>query len=166
MWAAAQTVIRWFGTVRWMNTPAAIPPGSNDPATRPSLRVLVADDSPVNRELACALLSHFGVDPVLAADGSQAVRLAREQAFDLVLMDLDMPVMDGLAATGQIRRFDAEHATHRQVPVVAYTSGPFPSDEGHLRRLGLDAVLRKPCLPRDLAACLERHCPTKFKAAC
>lgn len=165
MCATAQTAIRRFASVEPMSSPAALHPACSSQARTQPLRVLVADDSPANLERARALWSLFGIDPVLVADGTQAVRRAREQAFDLILMDLNMPMMDGLTATGQIRRFDAGHATHPQVVVVAYTGSPFPSDAAHLRRFGLDAVLRKPCLPEDLAALLERHYPGRFNSA-
>lgn len=128
-------------------------------------RVLLVDDCPVNRLLARELLSRWGIEPTLAVDGSQAVRIAREQAFDLILMDVDMPVMDGLDATARIRRFARDHATDRQVPVVAYTGGPFPSGAPELQQCGMDAVLRKPCEVAEMAACLQRFCPGRFTLA-
>lgn len=133
-------------------------------AAHPPLRILVVDDSEVNRLLACALLSPWGIEPTLAAEGDEAVRLAREAVFDLILMDVDMPVMNGLEATARIRGFDADHATHREVPVVAYTGGPFPADAHELRLCGMDALLRKPCAAGEMAACLRRFCPGGFVA--
>ena len=110
---------------------------------RPALRVLVVDDSPVNRMIALAQLGQFDVTPVLANDGAEAVALACGETFDLILMDLQMPVLDGLGATAQIRRFEHEHVSPR-VPVVAYTSCALDSDAAFMRNLGLDAVLEKP----------------------
>jgi CheY-like chemotaxis protein len=130
----------------------------------PPLRVLVVDDCPVNRLLACALLSQWGIDPAVAAEGAQAVALAGEAAFDLILMDVDMPVMNGLEATEQIRRFAPDRATRPDVPVVAFTAGPFPSSPDELQVSGLDAVLRKPCDAAEMAGCLQRLCPDRFDA--
>jgi CheY-like chemotaxis protein len=119
--------------------------------------VLVVDDCAVNRTLTMAMLLRWGINPLLAADGAEAVALACEHAFDLILMDLQMPVLDGLAATAQIRRFDLDHARVRAA-VVAYTSSPIASDSAALSRLGLDAVLPKPCTLQSLEACLTRWC--------
>src|SRR5687767_3509863 len=83
--------------------------------------VLVADDSPANRMLAFELLSCMGIKPLLAADGAEAVALAGEVPLSLILMDLQMPVLDGYAATWEIRHLEREHARKR-VPVVAYTA--------------------------------------------
>lgn len=130
----------------------------------PPLRVLVVDDCPVNRLLACTLLWRWGIDPVVAAEGAQAVRLAGEAAFDLILMDVDMPVMDGLEATAHIRRFAPDRATRPDVPVVAYTGGPFPSSPDDLRLSGMDAVLVKPCEAAEMAGCLQLLCPGRFSA--
>lgn len=131
------------------------------PAVSP-LRVLVVDDCPFNQLLAGALLARWGIRPVLASEGAQAVRLAAEAAFDLILMDVDMPVMNGLEATARIRRFDAARATRRGVPVVAYTGGPFPADAHELSLSGMDAVLHKPCAAGEMAACLQHFCPERF----
>ena len=69
-----------------------------------SLRVLLVDDCPMQQLLACALLSRWGVMPQIACDGFEAVLLVGEQDFDIVLMDVEMPVMDGLKATARIRQ--------------------------------------------------------------
>jgi CheY-like chemotaxis protein len=104
--------------------------------------VLVADDSPANRMVAFELLSRMGIKPLLAADGAEAVALASEVPLTLILMDLRMPVLDGYAATWQIRRFERAHARKR-VPVVAYTSMDVAADQSMLRDIGIDAVLPK-----------------------
>jgi CheY-like chemotaxis protein len=104
--------------------------------------VLVADDNPANRMVAFELLSNMGIKPLLAADGAEAVALASEMPLSLILMDLRMPVLDGCAATWEIRQFEQEHARKR-VPVVAYTSSDSPADRALLRDIGFDAVLPK-----------------------
>jgi CheY-like chemotaxis protein len=104
--------------------------------------VLVADDSPANRMVAFELLSRMGIKPLLAVDGAEAVALAGQVPLSLILMDLQMPVLDGCAATWQIRHFEREHARPR-VPVVAYTSMDLAADQNRLREIGIDAVLPK-----------------------
>jgi len=129
----------------------------------PRPRVMVVDDNPANHLDASELLSAWGITPVLAADGAEAVALARGQDFDLILMDLNMPVLDGLSATQQIRRYEAENA-HARAPVVAYTSSVFAEldpdvPNALLRSRGIDGLLAKPCDARSLKACLVRWCP-------
>ncbi len=161
---------RWMGGAlnrleRWAAGPVAdasladtTPPATDGPlAERP--RVLVVDDNPVNRLLAGEILSLWGISPMLAADGAEAVALACGHDFDLILMDLRMPILDGLAATTQIRRFEQENASPR-APVVAYTSRPLSGNEHVLRACGMDAVLEKPCDAATLHACLRRWCPS------
>jgi CheY-like chemotaxis protein len=129
------------------------------PATPAMLpRVLVVDDNPINRLLAGELLSLWGIAPMHAADGAEAVALACGNEFDLILMDLQMPVLDGVSATAQIRRFETERSS-RRVAVVAYTSSPFTGSEPMLRACGMDAVLEKPCDAATLHACLCRWFP-------
>ena len=123
--------------------------------------VLVVDDNPVNLMVISALMVSRGVVPVLAADGAEAVALACARRFDLILMDLQMPVMDGLAATSAIRRFESACAGPA-VPVVAYSS---TSPGGALlARHGFSGGLSKPCEDQDLEDCLVRWCPT-YRAA-
>ena len=118
--------------------------------------VLVVDDNPVNLMLASEMLLSFGLSPMMAADGAEAVALAREVRLDLILMDLQMPVLDGFTATRQIRCQEAEQ--HRpRVPVVAYTTSS-PALRV-LRQTGIDDVLEKPCDRAALQACMQRWCP-------
>lgn len=126
-----------------------------------AVRILVADDNPMNLMVISAMLESRGIVPVLAADGAEAVALAREQHFDLVLMDLQMPILDGLDATSAIRRFEAGLALPA-VPVVAY-SGTLPRGGG-LEKHGMSGVLNKPCAEQELDDCLVRWCPS-YRAA-
>ena len=131
-------------------------PAQDNPFTDRPL-ILVVDDDPVNRTLASEQLSCWGMRPLLAAGGAEAVILACEVRLDLILMDLQMPVPDGFAATAQIRRFEREHG-RRRVPVVAYTSAAVSADEPRLRDSGIDAVLRKPAGAQALRECVTRWC--------
>jgi CheY-like chemotaxis protein len=122
-----------------------------------SARVLVVDDSPVNLMVMSALLESRGLETFVAADGAEAVAIASELRFDLVLMDLQMPVLDGLGATLAIRRIEGECSRH-PVPVIAYTS---TSPSAHvLEAHGMNGSLSKPCEDRDLEDCLARWCPS------
>ena len=122
----------------------------------PGLRVLVADDNPVNLMVASEMLEYFGLQPLLAADGAQAVAIAANNRLDLILMDLQMPVLDGLGATRQIRRTEREQVRAR-VPVVAYTS--VSGIRLQLSDSGMDGVLAKPCEMPTMRECLLRWCP-------
>lgn len=120
------------------------------------LQVLVVDDNPVNLLVMSELLAGRDLMPLLAEDGAQAVAMACERRFDLILMDLQMPVLDGYGATLAIRRFEARHA-REPTPVLAYSS-LCPEPE-FLSRLGLSGSLSKPCSHEELEDCLLRWCP-------
>jgi len=122
-----------------------------------TVRVLVVDDNPVNLMVISTLLESRGLAPMLAADGAEAVALACELQFDVILMDLQMPVLDGLEATSAIRHFETHHS-RPAVPVVAYSSNC--PGAGVLATRGLNGSLAKPCGDQELEDCLVRWCPT------
>jgi PAS domain S-box-containing protein len=109
-------------------------------------RLLLAEDNPINQEVARDLLAALGAQVDVACDGAQALRMAAEQDYELILMDVQMPVMDGLEATAAIRRLPGRAA----VPILALTASTFAED----RRLGLGAgmndFLIKPVEPEAL----------------
>jgi hypothetical protein len=121
-----------------------------------ALRVLVCDDNEVNRLLLQAYLANLGCDPVMCEDGSQAVALVRCNRFDLVLMDLHMPVLDGFGATQEIRAL-----TPRNIGpvIVAVTADALPETRQRADIAGIDDLLPKPLDIADIAACLRRHFP-------
>jgi CheY-like chemotaxis protein len=121
------------------------------------VQLLVVDDNAVNLLVMSALLAGRDLVPVLAEDGAQAVALACARRFDLILMDLQMPVLDGFGATLAIRRFEALHA-REPTPVLAYSS--LAPEAEFLSRLGLSGRLNKPCSHDELESCLLRWCPT------
>jgi CheY-like chemotaxis protein len=140
-------------------TPPATPPrASAAPAALAAdpIRVLVADDNPVNLMAIAAQMEWRGLVPVMATNGAEAVALACEARFDLVLMDLQMPVLDGLAATAAIRRFETTFS-RPAVPVLAYSSSS--PGASVLAAHGLNGSLAKPCQDDDLEDCLGRWCP-------
>jgi len=147
-------------TAAWVRTALGEPPIHDGPAPELPL-ILVVDDSPINQTLMMAMLLRWGINPLLAADGAEAVALACEHEFDLIFMDLQMPVLDGLEATAQIRYFEREH-TRRRAPVVAWSASSIASDVSALKLLGLDDALPKPCNLQSLEACLTRWCEHDF----
>jgi CheY-like chemotaxis protein len=138
----------------------AAPPALPD--TEPNgLSVLVVDDDPSDLADACALLERCGISAQSAVDGVQAVALARVHDFDLILMDLQMPVLDGLGATMQIRAREKARSRPR-APVLAHTSVALGDDL--LRACGIDGVLAKQCSASVLCESLRRWCGTEAGA--
>jgi signal transduction histidine kinase/CheY-like chemotaxis protein len=124
-----------------------------DEMPRP-LRVLVAEDHPVNRQYLAALLENLGHKSHFTANGQEAVQAAREQAFDVVLMDLHMPLLDGIGATKAIRALpDRAAAT---VPIVALTADAFEQTRDRCLVAGMNDFLTKPVSPQKLASSLRR----------
>ena len=112
------------------------------------LRILVAEDNEVNQTLVVRLLQKMGHDSVLARDGQEALVLATTQSFDVILMDVQMPVMDGLAATQAIRK--SEKASGRHVPIFAITARAMKGDDELCLRAGMDGYISKPIRFSDL----------------
>ncbi|MGM0576929.1 MAG: response regulator [Myxococcota bacterium] len=120
----------------------------------PPLRVLVAEDDPVNRKVAQSLLEQRGHEPVMVQDGRAAVeRLGRER-FDVILMDVRMPDMDGLEATRAIRARERETGEH--VAIVAMTAHAMKGDREQCLDAGMDDYVSKPVRADDLVAALRR----------
>jgi two-component system, sensor histidine kinase len=124
------------------------------PAASAGLGILVADDHPVNRKLMQALLSSLGHRVSCCEDGAQALAQVEQQAFDLVLMDVHMPVMDGLAATRAIRRLGGERGRQR---IVALTADAFTESRERVLEAGMDDFLAKPVQLRDIESLLAKH---------
>ncbi|HUI54892.1 MAG TPA: response regulator [Bryobacteraceae bacterium] len=129
-------------------------PSSIERGSGRKLRVLVAEDNPVNRRLAQLVLQREGHSVVVVANGEEAVEAARREAFDLILMDVQMPVMDGYEATRIIRE-DERLSTHR-TPIVALTAHAMKGDREICLRSGMDDYLSKPIQIGDLREVLNR----------
>ena len=129
--------------------PAADPPR---PSMGRSLRILLAEDHPVNQKVAVRMLEGLGHSTVVAGDGAEALRALRADHFDLVLMDVQMPEMDGLEAVRAIRAGEA--GTGRHLPVIALTAHAMPSDRLRCLEAGFDSYLPKPVRRAELEAAL------------
>lgn len=111
--------------------------------------VLVAEDDPVNRMIARSMLEQLGLKVVEAADGAEALALGASQAFDLVFMDCQMPIVDGYGATLKWREREKRLGEDR-TPIVALTAYAFADDVIKTRRAGMDAHLTKPFTRKEL----------------
>jgi two-component system sensor histidine kinase/response regulator len=115
--------------------------------------VLVAEDNPTNQYVVRKTLERLGCDVHLAADGIEAVRMAAHQRYDLVLMDLQMPRLDGIGATRRIR---AEPGPNRDTPIIAITANAFTDDVQRCLDAGMNGHLSKPLRRQTLAAVIEK----------
>ncbi len=129
-------------------------PKDNAPKAYRKLKVLLAEDGEVNRKVAVGLLSHQGHEVLVAEDGVEAVAALDDQRFDIVLMDVQMPNMDGIEATRLIR--EKEHELDRHTPIVAMTAGAMKGDEEHCLEAGMDGYIAKPIDPEKLYDLMER----------
>jgi CheY-like chemotaxis protein/HPt (histidine-containing phosphotransfer) domain-containing protein len=121
------------------------------------LRILLAEDNPINRRVAVHLLGGRGHQVTCAGDGHEALRLLEADSFDLVLMDLQMPVLGGEEATAQIRV--AEQGTRRHLPIVAMTAHALKGDRERCLAAGMDDYIAKPIRARQLFEVVERYAP-------
>ena len=117
------------------------------------LRVLLAEDNSVNRALAQRLLQKCGFTVAIAIDGMQAVAQMQSAEFDLVLMDIQMPEMDGFEATAEIRK--GEKITGRRTPIIALTAHALKEDRERCLSAGMDAYVTKPIRPAELFKVME-----------
>jgi signal transduction histidine kinase/CheY-like chemotaxis protein len=133
-------------------SPAALAAGMNE--SRAALDVLVVEDNPVNQQLAIRLLEKWGHRATLAADGQVALDALEERRFDVVLMDVQMPVMGGIEATREIRRREAAQGKPRR-PIIAMTANAMQGDREACLEAGMDDYIAKPIKSADLAKLLD-----------
>ncbi len=118
---------------------------------RRRLRILLAEDNPVNQEVAARMLRRRGHDVEVVENGRQAVEAVNRQAFDVVLMDLQMPELDGLSAAREIRGL----ASGGGVPIIAMSAHALEEEQGRALAVGMTSYLVKPFKPHDLFALVE-----------
>jgi CheY-like chemotaxis protein len=116
--------------------------------------VLLAEDHPVNRQLVVKMLEKHGHTVTTAENGLRAAELFGLQTFDIVLMDIQMPVMNGFEATAAIRKAEGGRS---RVPIVALTAHSADRDRSRCLAADMDDYLSKPIRPRDLLAALDRN---------
>ncbi len=140
------------------------------PAGRPGerehsgkLRILVAEDNPVNRQYAELLLGKWGHNVTTANNGREALKLLERQQFDVALMDIQMPEMDGLAATRAIRR--SEKATGRHLPIIAMTADTMRLARDRASEAGMDGHVSKPIRPDQLREIVDAIAPRRESAS-
>jgi len=129
----------------------------SDTITFEGRHVLLAEDNPVNVLLASGHLERLGFKVTVAEDGSAALRLMETFAFDLVLMDVRMPVLDGLLTTMEIRK--REKGLGHRIPIIAITAGAFADERDEWFEAGMDDYLGKPFTIESLRTMLCRWFP-------
>jgi two-component system sensor histidine kinase/response regulator len=127
---------------------------STEEATHRPLRILLAEDTAVNQMLAVRMLEKHGHEVHVVGDGQAALAVLAQQAFDLVLMDVQMPVMDGIEATAAIRAQEQTNATH--LPIIAMTAHAMQGDRERCLAAGMDDYVAKPMKAAEFYAAIDR----------
>ena len=127
-----------------------------------ALRILLAEDNVINQKLAVRILEKQGWQPVVANNGKEAVELYKKEGFDLILMDVQMPEMDGIEATKKIRKIEEESAGGH-IPIVALTANAFEEDKKRCLAGGMDAYATKPIKIAELFVVIEEVLNQKEK---
>jgi two-component system sensor histidine kinase/response regulator len=139
------------------------PPVSPTPgADQPILRILLAEDNAVNQTLAVRLLERRGHAVVVAKTGKEALTAWKRQTFDLILMDVQMPEMDGFETTAAIRA--AERSTGGHTPIIAMTAHAMAGHRQRCLEAGMDGYVPKPIQAQTVFDVIERVCPTSPSA--
>jgi len=151
-------------------TPSPLAPSLKVPAPAPRrtepapssdirYRILVADDNRLNQMLVQNFLAKLACDTVTANNGVEALNLVQTQPFDVVLMDHQMPLMDGCEATKAIRKWEQEQGRTKRLPIIALTANASATGESTYRAAGMDAYLTKPVLLPELKNAIEKVAP-------
>jgi signal transduction histidine kinase/DNA-binding response OmpR family regulator/HPt (histidine-containing phosphotransfer) domain-containing protein len=134
-------------------------PVPTGPLLPPNLRILVAEDHDINRRLAMLMLQKLGYRPHFVSDGSEALQAWERLPYDLILMDCQMPVMDGYTATREIRRRESAGVMpgRHRTPIVALTANALRGDAEKCLAVGMDGYLSKPVRLEELQAAIARY---------
>jgi two-component system chemotaxis response regulator CheY len=116
-------------------------------------KILIADDSESSRDLLRFILQRFGCEVLEARDGQEALKLATFSNPDLLILDLNMPVLDGYSVASELRKLPAFATT----PILALSAGPSETDVERLKEAGFSLFLKKPIAPATLRACIAQH---------
>jgi CheY-like chemotaxis protein len=131
---------------------------SPDPLVVPASRqanILVAEDQLINQKIVVQLLTKKGWSVTLAANGTEAVERSTEMSFDLILMDVQMPVMDGFEATRQIRR--ASRGKNSETPIIALTANAMKGDRERCLDAGMNDYISKPLIPEEFFQTIQKY---------
>ncbi|HUO12761.1 MAG TPA: PAS domain S-box protein, partial [Caulobacteraceae bacterium] len=157
------------GSTFWLEVPAQpapeearVAPPSLSEETVEAMRLLLVDDVAMNRELVSTMLSAFDVDIAQAGSGPEAVKAAMARQFDVILMDVQMPGMDGMAATRAIR---ANSELNRSTPILAISANVLPEQVAACRDAGMNDHVAKPIDPAELLTKLMRWSPGQLETA-
>src|SRR5207302_1789837 len=126
---------------------------SRRPSHVPALRILLAEDGLVNQRVAVGFLELRGHEVVVACNGKEVLTALEQQPFDVVLMDVHMPEMDGLEATAAVRV--KEKSTRRHLPIIAMTASAMKGDRERCLAAGMDGYVSKPFNAQELYAAVE-----------
>ena len=138
--------------VRTLRVPAGKrpPTGTHAAGTQDGVRILVAEDDPHSRTLVSNILEREGYSVALAGDGREALELAAQGGFDMIVIDLQMPIMGGFEAVAEIRKRERDRGT--RIPILALTAHAMAGDRERCLVAGMDDYLSKPIRPKDLLA--------------
>jgi CheY-like chemotaxis protein len=128
------------------------------------LRILVAEDNEINQNLIKTVLSNFQLEISIANDGKEALELRKNNEYDLIMMDIQMPVMGGIEATEAILEYEKEQETNH-VPIVALTANALQGDREKYLRAGMDDYISKPIKIDQVRQVIQEHCHVKLKKA-
>ena len=150
-----------FQSGREESVPAATTPPSEKDVDLSGLRVLVAEDNVINQNLIQAVLKNLDLEITLAENGQVAFDLRREHEYDLILMDIQMPVMGGIDATRAILELEEEEGLEH-IPIVALTANALQGDREKYLRAGLDDYVSKPIQIEQIRHVIHAHCHHKL----
>jgi len=153
-WELLETLLQVLGKPTAAEEPTRLVTSHSLREGRRSLHILLAEDNPVNQQLAARLLQKRSHIVVIAGDGKQALAALGSQRFDLVLMDVQMPEMDGVEATIAIRRREKDSLEH--MPIIAMTAHVMAGDRERFLAAGMDGYLSKPIRSQELFAAIDR----------
>ncbi len=155
--AAKGSGMSWSFLLFLKPAPGSVSREKTDQPDRRSLRVLMAEDSPVSAEMNGRILTRLGHCLEKVTDGKEALERLTRQHFDLVLMDIEMPEMDGLMASRAIRSGEAGDQ-NREIPIIGISAHISPDMQSRCRSAGMNAYLPKPLDKNRLVAILQQHC--------